>query len=291
MRMSREAVAAMATDRPLRNNTVLGASGLMALTLAIVYRSVLPSWLADLWNDPNYSHGLIVPAVSAWLTYERRDQLRKLLPHPASSALALVLGGLALLVLGRLAAELFLMRVSLLVLVTGLLAFICGYAYVRALALPLAFLLFMVPLPTIVLNAVTLPLQFVASEVAVTILHWLALPALREGNVIVLPNAALEVVEACSGLRSMVSLGAMSVIIAVLTLRRTLLRALLVASSVAIAVLTNGTRISGTGVLAYYYGPSVAEGFFHGFSGWMVFVCGLALLGLEATAMRRWDTR
>jgi exosortase len=282
MRMSREAVAAMATDRPLRNNTVLGASGLMALTLAIVYRSVLPSWLADLWNDPNYSHGLIVPAVSAWLTYERRDQLRKLLPHPASSALALVLGGLALLVLGRLAAELFLMRVSLLVLVTGLLAFICGYAYVRALALPLAFLLFMVPLPTIVLNAVTLPLQFVASEVAVTILHWLALPALREGNVIVLPNAALEVVEACSGLRSMVSLGA---------IRRTLLRALLVASSVAIAVLTNGTRISGTGVLAYYYGPSVAEGFFHGFSGWMVFVCGLALLGLEATAMRRWDTR
>src|SRR5512144_960227 len=121
--MSSEAVADMATDRPLRSSAAVGAGALMALTVAMLYRSVLPSWLADLWNDPNYSHGLIVPAVSAWLAYERRGELAQLGPRPALSALVLVLGGLALLLLGRLAAELFVMRLSLLMLVTGLLAF------------------------------------------------------------------------------------------------------------------------------------------------------------------------
>lgn len=270
---------------------MLGAGTLMTFIIVLLYRSVLPAWFADLWNDPNYSHGLLVPLVSLWLAYERRDAIAALTPHPARSALFLVVGALLLLLVGRLAAELFIMRVSLLLLLAALMAFIAGYAYVRVLALPLAFLLFMVPLPTIVLNAVTLPLQFVASELAVTLLHWLGFPALREGNVIILPNAALEVVEACSGLRSLISLGATGVVVAVLSLRRPLLQALLVASSVPIAVLTNGARVGGTGVLAFYYGPSVAEGFFHGFSGWIVFVCALALLSLEAAVARAYDSR
>jgi exosortase len=277
----------MATYRPLRGSAAVGAWTLMGLAIGVLYRFVWPSWIADLWNDPDYSHGLMVPFVSAWLAYDRRGRLASLVPQPALSALVLILGALALLMLGRLASELFLMRVSLVALLTGLLAFICGYVYVRALALPLAFLLFMVPLPTLILNAVTLPLQFAASEVAVTVLQWLGLPALREGNVIVLPATALEVVEACSGLRSLVSLGAMSVVVAVLTLRSPWLRLLLILSSVPLAVLTNGARVSGTGVLAYSYGPAVAEGFFHGFSGWMVFVCALALLSFEAGALRR----
>jgi exosortase len=289
--MSSNVVVNLTTERPMPSASVLGAGALMVLAVAVLYRSVFPSWASDLWNDPNYSHGLIVPFVALWLAYERRNDWIRLSPHPARSALALILGGIVLLLLGGLAAEVFVMRMSLLLLGTGLLAFVFGYAYVRALALPLAFLLFMVPLPSIVLNEITLPLQFVASEMAVTFLHWLALPALREGNVIVLPNGALEVAEACSGVRSLISLGAMSVVVAVLTLRRPLLQGLLVASSVAIAVLTNGLRIAGTGVLAYVYNPTVAEGFFHGFSGWMVFVVALVLLGLEAGALQPWDRR
>ena len=287
--MLREAVARTVADRPFPSGAVIGASVLLVSTIVVLYSSVLPSWLSDLWNDDNYSHGLIVPFVSVWLAFERRGDLTALTPRPARSALVLVVAAIALLLLGRLASELFLMRVSLPILMASLIAFIWGYAFVRVLALPLAFLFFMVPLPTLIFNAVTLPLQFVASEVAVTVLHGLALPALREGNVIHLPNAALEVVEACSGLRSLMSLGALSVVVAVLWVRSTLLRLILVASSVPIAVLTNGARISGTGVLAYYYGATVAEGFFHGFSGWIVFIAALALLSLEAMCLRPFD--
>jgi len=279
----------MATDRPLMGGRTLGAAALMAVAISLLYRSVLPSWLADLWSDENYSHGLIVPFVSLWLAYERRHELARHVPQPAWLGLAIVLAAIVLLLLGRLAAELFVMRVSLLVLLTGLVLYVFGYHYLRVLGLPLAFLLFMVPLPTLVLNAMTLPLQFVASEVAVTLLHALHFPALREGNVIVLPNAALEVVEACSGLRSLISLAAMSVIVALLMLRSLPLRLLLILSSVPIAVLTNGARISVTGILAYYYGAAVAEGFFHGFSGWIVFLTALALLSASAAALHPFD--
>jgi len=139
------------------------------------------------------------------------------------------------------------------------------------------------------LNAIALPLQILASQMAVGILHGIGVPALREGNVISLPNITLEVVEACSGLRSLVSLGALSVLLAALTLRGTVPRLVLIASSLPIAVITNGVRVSGTGVLAYNFGAQLAEGFLHSFSGWAVFVVALVLLGVEGSALRLLD--
>ncbi|MCK6553458.1 exosortase [Candidatus Binatia bacterium] len=262
---------------------------LLVLVGAALYRNVLPLWVADLWVDDNYSHGIIVPFVSAWLAYDRRDDLARLVPQPSLVGLAIVLGGVGLLLVGRLAAELFTMRLSLVVVIVGVIVSVLGWGYARILALPLGFLLFMVPLPAVVLNSVTLPLQFAASEIAVTALHWLRLPALREGNIILLPNTSLEVVEACSGLRSLISLGAMGVVVAVLFLRGTGPRVLLAALSVPIAVLMNGARVAGTGVLSYYYGSEVAEGFFHTFSGWLVFVAALALLAAAAMVVRPLD--
>lgn len=264
---------------------VLGVAG----ALAALYHAVLPAWVHDLWVDENYSHGVLVPFVSAWLAYDRRAALAARPPQPALGGLVILLAGVALLLLGRLAAELFTMRLSFVVVLAGLIVFVLGWAHARVLALPVAFLLFMVPLPAVVLNSVTLPLQFVASEIAVSALHALQLPALREGNVILLPNTTLEVVEACSGLRSLISLGAMSVVVAVVAVERPLGRLLLVASSVPIAVLTNGARVAGTGILAYHFDPAVAEGFFHGFSGWLVFLTALLLLAGEAAVLRRRD--
>jgi len=283
-----QALTRTATHRALTQGAagVLGGAGL-AVLVGILYRGVLPAWIEDLWIDPNYSHGLLVPFAAAWLAYQRRDRLAALVPRPAASALLIVLGGFLLLAFGLLAAELFVTRLSLLVLLTGLVAFILGYQYVRVLALPLVFLLFMVPLPALVLNAIALPLQLTASQVAITVLQGLGVPALREGNVILLPNVALEVVEACSGLRSLVSLAAMGVLVAALTLRGTSARVLLIASSIPVAVLTNGMRVSGTGMLAYYFGPGVANGFFHAFSGWVVFVVALVLLAIGAGTLRR----
>jgi exosortase len=268
----------------------LAGAGLLALSI-VLYRHILAAWASDLWIDPNYSHGLLVPFVSAWLVYERRRQLAALAVRPAISAIILVLAGLLLLAVGLLAAELFTARLSFLVLVTGLIAFNLGYGSVRALALPLGFLLFMVPLPALVLNAVSLPLQFLASQLAVSVLQEVGIPALREGNVIMLPHVSLEVVEACSGLRSLVSLAAVAVLLAALVLRRPVTRILLVASSVLIAVLTNGARVAGTGILSHHFGAAAAEGFFHEFSGWVMFVAALCLLGPEASLLRRLERR
>ena len=286
--MSGQALTPTVTHRVLTQGAarVLGAAGL-AVLMGILYRGVLPAWLQDLWIDPNYSHGLLVPFAAAWLGYERRDRLIGLVPQPAGSAIFIIVSAILLLAFGLLAAELFVTRVSFLLLLIGLIAFLLGYQYVRALALPLAFLLFMVPLPSLVFNAIALPLQLTASHVAISVLQGLGVPALREGNVILLPNVSLEVVEACSGLRSLVSLTAMGVLVAALTLRRPMVRLLLIAASIPIAVLTNGLRVAGTGILAYQFGPGVAEGFFHVFSGWVVFVSALALLAVGVGALRR----
>jgi exosortase len=258
----------------------------LALAVGVLYRRVLPAWIGDLWVDPNYSHGLLVPGCALWLAYERRDQLLKLTPRPAPSAVIVVIGALAMLMVGVLAAELFVTRLSLVLLIVGLVGFILGYAYLRVLAWPLGFLLFMVPLPTLVFNAIALPLQFLASRLAVDTLRAAGVPALREGNVILLPNISLEVVEACSGLRSLISLSAVAVLLAALTLRRTAARLVLIMSSLPIAVVTNGARIALTGIIAYVFGAKTAEGFFHGFSGWLVFIAALGLLAGEAGMVR-----
>ena len=261
--------------------------GLLAVLIGVLYRSVLPGWLSDLWVDPNYSHGLLVPFVSAWLVYQRRTELAALIPQPSLGAITIVAAAIVLMAAGLSAAEFFVTRVSLLVLLAGVVAFVLGWAYLRLLALPLAFLLFMVPLPTLVFNAIAIPLQLLASQLAIIGLECIGVPALRDGNVIVLPNTSLEVVEACGGIRSLISLGATSLLFAVVSLRRPVSQLVLVASSIAIAVSMNGARVAGTGVLAYHYGPGMAEGFFHEFSGWVVFVAALGCLAGEAALLRR----
>ena len=266
-------------------------AALIAALIAALYAAVLPGWAADLWNDPDYSHGLLVPFVSAWLVYERREQLGDLTPRPALSGLFWMVTGLGILLAGLLGAEFFLSRASLVVLLTGLLVLNLGYPYLRALALPIAFLLFAIPLPEILLNSITFPLQVLASKLAVGTLQSMGIPSLREGNVILLPNGALEVVEACSGLRSLAALTATAVLIAFLMLRRWPGRLMVIALSVPIAVLLNGLRIAATGFLAYHFGSAAAEGFFHSFSGWIVFVAALATLSLGAWPLRRLEGR
>lgn len=265
---------------------VVPAATVLVILIAVLYRSVFPAWLEDLWNDPNYSHGLLVPFISGWLLWQRRDELLALPPQPAWSAGLLIAAALGLLVAGLLSAELFTARFALVVLLTGLVGFVCGYAHLRILALPLGYLVFMIPLPALVFNSIAFPLQLLASRLAVATLQALDIPALREGNVIVLSHVSLEVVEACSGLRSLMSLAAMSVLIAAVTLRGVGLRLVLVCLSAPIAVVMNAVRVSGTGLLAHRYGSQAAEGFFHTFSGWVVFAGALLALAAAAACLR-----
>jgi exosortase len=162
-----------------------------------------------------------------------------------------------------------------------------GWPALRVLAFPLAFLVLMIPIPAILFNQVAFPLQLVASQAGAAVLAALSIPVLREGNVIVLAHTSLEVAEACSGIRSLISLLTLGVLYGYFTDRRPAVRVAIALSTVPIAIVANAGRVAGTGIAAHYYGPEAAQGFFHTFSGWLVFVVALALLFLLTRALIR----
>ena len=243
-----------------------------------LYAPALGHLVSQWWHDPNFSHGFFVPAFSAFVVWQERERLKRLPPRPSWFGLPLLAGALCVMIVGQMGAELFLARFSLLLVLAGLILFFLGWSFLRALALPLAFLLLMIPVPSIVFNQITFPLQLLASKVAASVLPLLGVPILQEGNVINLPAMALEVAEACSGIRSLMSLVTLAIIYGYLTERRVAARVLLALASVPIAVAANSVRIIGTGLLVQYWDPDTAEGFFHASWGWIIFVISLSLL-------------
>jgi exosortase len=257
-------------------------SGLQVVVLlvlaALLYAHILASLVGDWVTDPNYSHGFIILPCCAWIVWRERKHIADQVVKPSWMGLVIVIGALAMLVLGVLGAELFLSRTSFIVLLAGLIVQFRGWRFFRAVLLPWAILFLAVPLPAIIFNQVALPLQFEASRLASGMLALLGVPVLRQGNVIVLPSLTLDVVEACSGLRSLVSLITLAVLYGYFLERRNAFRTLLVLAAVPIAVLANGVRIMGTGLLGQYWSPEKAEGFFHMFTGMLVFLVSVALL-------------
>jgi exosortase len=191
-----------------------------------------------------------------------------------------VVGSLGVLFAGALGAEVFLSRISLLGVLAGSVVFLYGWARLRVVAFPLAFLLLMIPIPAILFNHLTLPLQLIASQLGERIVSACQIPVLREGNILVLPSTRLEVVEACSGIRSLMSLLTLGIVFCYFADSRPAVRVAVTAATIPIAIGTNGLRVAGTGVAAQYVGPEAAEGFFHTFSGWLVFLAAFAMMVL-----------
>jgi exosortase len=186
--------------------------------------------------------------------------------------------GILLLLAGLLGSELFVSRVSLIVATVGVVLFLFGWEHVRILAFPFAFLFLMIPLPAIIFNQIAFPLQLLASEVGEWAISSAGVPVLREGNVLILANTSLEVAEACSGIRSLVSLITLGIVYGYFIDSRAWVRVLIVLSTIPVAILSNAARVAGTGILAHYWGPEAADGFFHEFSGWIVFIVAFVLI-------------
>ena len=246
--------------------------------LALLYHSIALRLAEQWYADPDYSHGFLVPFVSAYLVWERWAKLRSLPVTPNLWGVAVLGLGLLMLLVGSLGAELYLQRSSFLVVLSGLVLLLLGSRFLRVLLFPIAFLFFMIPLPAIVMNELAFPLQIFAAKTAAFCLFNFGIPILREGNVIVLAGTTLEVAEACSGIRSLQALLALGVFYAYFSHRTMWKRWLLVILSIPIAIIANAFRVSGTGMLAHYFGPEAAEGFYHTFSGWLIFVLAFVLL-------------
>jgi len=247
-----------------------------------LYSGVLSSLVTQWASDDNYSHGFLIVPLALYCAWERRHLLAAAERRPRISGLVIVLISLFVYAIGVLAAELFLTRISLVGVVAGTVLFVWGSAHARELVFPLALLPLMVPLPALVFNQIAFPLQLLASRVGETALATAHIPVLREGNILELPNTTLAVAEACSGIRSLISLVTLAVVLAYFTERRAVARILIVLSAVPIAILANAARVAGTGFASHWFGPKAAEGFFHGFSGWIMFAvafAGLVVVG------------
>jgi exosortase len=234
--------------------------------------------LALQWNnDADMSHGFFVPIVAAFIVWQRREEILAIQPKPNWWGLALVVWGGVQLWLGALAAELFTTRTAFVVTLIGVVWLLGGNLILRKLAFPLFLCFFMVPIPAVIYNSITFPLQLLASRLAEHALSIFSVPVLREGNVLILPNQELSVVEACSGIRSLLSLTFLSLVYGYFFEKRAWVRVVLFLSTVPIAIVANGSRVTLTGVMTQIK-PELAEGVFHTASGWVIFMVALIIL-------------
>jgi exosortase len=278
---------------------------LLTVAILFAYWSVIISLARFWWIDENYSHGLLIPFIAGYILWSERAGMASSPKRPSYFlGITAILFGLAALWAGTAGAELFTQRTSLVLLIIGIVVYFWGFRVLRAVAVPILLLLLAIPIPTIIFNKVAFPLQLFASRVAVWTMRLFDIPVLRQGNVIELmplnsvTTKKLEVVEACSGIRSLMTLFRLAVFFAYFTSpprqdpelqpgqrKRTTLRSwafwrafIIVLSAIPIAIITNAARVSGTGVLAHYYGTEVSDGFFHSFSGWVVYIAAFLLL-------------
>jgi exosortase len=266
----------------------------MLACVMLVYANTFVALARNWWIDENYSHGLLLPFALGFLIHQERPNWKKIPNKPSSVGLVLVVLSQVVALTGYLGAELFLQRVSFAILACGVVLFIYGWQKLREVALLVLLYLLAVPLPAIIFNQIALPLQLFASTVSEKVLSALNVPVFREGNVLELPNITLSVAEACSGIRSLMSLITLAVMLAYFLPLRWGWRLVFVISAIPVAILSNSMRVAGTGILARHWGEAAAQGFFHSFSGWLIFIVALALLTGEMTIfirLKHWWSR
>jgi exosortase len=273
-----------------KTDLIWGSVVIGALIAAIYYR-VLGKLVTDWWEIPDFSHGFLVPVFAGYMVWVKRATLLATKIAPVWSGVVVVALGLVVLVLGIYGAELFLSRVSLVILLSGLVLCFGGWQLLRELRFVLLVLLLAIPIPSIIFNEITLPLQILASKLASNLLPLFGVPVLREGNVIELPAMKLEVAEACSGIRSLMSLFTLAVFYGYFLEKSPWRRAILALASIPIAIAANAVRILGTGLCVQYWDPDKALGFFHEFSGWLMFLVSLACLFVAHRAMNLFPVR
>ena len=260
------------------------ATGVVLVAIAWMYAGVAKGLVAEWLSSPDASYGLLLVAIAAFVVVDRRSRVASEVDpsdRPWIGAALLALGSMMYAV-GQLGADVFITRLSLPVVIGGAVAVLAGVRVLRTVAAPLVFVAIAIPLPALLVNAITLPLQLVASRIAEATLTAASVPVYRDGNVLTLPSTVLEVAEACSGLRSLVSLVAVATMIAWLTPTAIGRRLAIVLAAIPIAIVMNGLRVAATGLACEVFSPKAATGGWHTFTGWVTFVLSLGLLTVVA---------
>lgn len=271
-------VMGVSVRRESRRNQLWLQLAIAGAVVCYLYAAIVSHLFWQWWNDPDFSHGFFVPLFSALVVWQRREKLSRIVPSPSWTGILIIALALGMLIVGALGAELFLSRTSLILFIAGAIVLFESWDFFKAVFFPWAVLFLMIPIPAILFNKITFPLQFLASQLATSLLGFVGVPVLRDGNVIQLPALTLEVVQACSGIRSLLSLGTLAIIYGYFAETSVWKRVALALAAIPIAVAANALRIMGTGLLGQYWDPDKAQGFFHEFSGWLIFVLSVVML-------------
>lgn len=255
--------------------TISWVSALLLVCYAPVLKALLTQW----YDDPDMGHGFFVPTIAGYIAWQLRDRIAGKTPVPNWWGLAIMAWAAFQLYIATLGAELFLARTSLVISIIGAVLLLGGTEYLKVFAFPLFLLFFMVPIPTVIYNQITFPLQLLASRVAESAIGLTGIPVIREGNVLELADQKLNVVEACSGIRSLLTLTFLSLVYGYFAEKKSWIRVVLFLSTIPIAIVANAGRVTVTGIIANYK-PELAEGLFHEAQGWVIFMVAFAILAV-----------
>ena len=269
--------------------TLWKATFVVLLFIGLYYQTIF-SMVNDWYNDSDNSHGFLIPFISAYIIWTNREKIFTIRTKPDNLGLLVLFIGLSLYLLGITGAEFFTMRFSMIPVILGIVYYLCGREMVKNVLLPVGFLVCMIPIPAIVFNLVAFPLKLFAANIATFVIQFINIPVIRDGNIIHLTDLSLEVADACSGIRSLMSMIALGVAYAYIFQKSMLKRTILVLFIVPITIITNVARVTGTGILSHYVGPAAASGFFHEFAGIVVFLVAFAMFISVATILRMWKT-
>jgi len=270
----------------MRGNLWVKISILLTLWFVVfypLYPKLIGAWIYDSDN----SHGILVPLISLYMIYHKRDNLRSIeISNSGWGAIILIIS-MGIYCLSFVGEVLFISRSMIIFSLIGVVLYNLGKGFLKELAFPLLFLLFMIPVPESIQGLVAFPLQLFVTKISAYALQLLSIPAYREGNMIYFAETQLEIAEACSGIRSIVSLTLLGVVLAYFSDKGVARKAVMIASAIPLALCANAMRVFGTGIIAHLYGAKYARGFLHEFSGIAIFFLGFILMFLEYLLVNR----
>lgn len=249
----------------------------IASLLAVLYFQVFEGLVDDWFNNPDYSHGFLIPAIALYMVWMQREKLIKSDSSPSYWGFAIFILGIGQYALGTIGAEHFLQSTSMIVIILGTVLFLWGWGIMRIVLVPTLYLIFMIPLPAIIWNKFAFTLKLFATEIAVIFIQALGIIVLKEGNILTLPSTTFEVVDACSGLRSLISMLALSALIGFISTYPLWKKWVLFLSAIPIAIVSNIVRLVTTAVFAQEFGMDTTQGLAHTISGLFVFSLGIIL--------------
>ncbi|MFN2359072.1 MAG: exosortase/archaeosortase family protein [Desulfotignum sp.] len=261
----------------LEKNTLLQLIPLL-LAFFFLYHKAIAELITDWSVNPNFSHGFLIPAVALYMVWYKKNELARVPVESAKTGILVIIFGMLVHFIGNVGSELFLMRFSMIITLAGIIIYYAGYKMFWKLIVPVAYLIMMIPIPAILWNKIAFPLQLFSAQISAAAISMLSIPVFREGNILHLANTSLEVVDACSGIRSLTSLLALTGIFAFLAPVSIVKKWVLFFSAIPIAVAVNVIRLTITGAMAAWIGPETAHGFLHDMSGLIIFGAALILV-------------